>query len=292
MTNEKIKQQKYSSKLNNLLDTTEIVIVSHQGSAGGNFVHNTYPAMQNAINQGAKIVEFDVSQNKDGEFYIFHETKEPIRINCQTNIRELTDEEISNMPLVNMNQEIVQHIPKLSEFLSDMKNHPEILLHVDHGWKWGKPLLDELDKYSDQMENIIFKCPLSETGFLDILGQHENKIMILSPIKTVDDLNVLNKYRDDVNFVGLEYIFDDANNPLVSKELINKLKGEGIHAFANALMLGKECPKLCGNFGDDVALLQNPEIGYGSMIEMGFDMIQTDWPFLLKQFLDSKNIKN
>ncbi len=36
---------------------------------------------------------------------------------------------------------------------------------------------------------------------------------------------------------------------------------------------------------DDTAMRGDPEYGWGWLVDRGFDIIQTDWPFQLNQFL-------
>ena len=42
---------------------------------------------------------------------------------------------------------------------------------------------------------------------------------------------------------------------------------------------------------DDVSLLENPDLGWGKLVEMGFDVIQTDWPLPLRIYLEEKSCK-
>lgn len=91
---------KYTSLLNKILSENDVVIACHQGSAGGNIVYNTYNAMLNAINQGAHIVEFDISRTSDGIFYVFHEGEEPIRFNNSNMFRTLTTSQIKDQTLL------------------------------------------------------------------------------------------------------------------------------------------------------------------------------------------------
>lgn len=39
---------------------------------------------------------------------------------------------------------------------------------------------------------------------------------------------------------------------------------------------------------DDLSVSQSPDLGWGRLTDMGFDIIQTDWAGLLKNYLISK----
>jgi Domain of unknown function len=58
----------------------------------------------------------------------------------------------------------------------------------------------------------------------------------------------------------------------------------------NAIVIGK-FKTLSGGFDDDFSLLENPDLGWGKLVEMGFDVIQTDWPISLMTYLEKKDVK-
>ena len=48
------------------------LLVAHRGVCGANVPCNSIAAYKIALNQGADVVEIDVSKSKDGKFYVFH----------------------------------------------------------------------------------------------------------------------------------------------------------------------------------------------------------------------------
>ena len=42
---------------------------------------------------------------------------------------------------------------------------------------------------------------------------------------------------------------------------------------------------LAGTFDDDISVLCDPDRGWGRLLDMGFDIIQTDWPGPLKEYI-------
>ncbi|WP_121641219.1 glycerophosphodiester phosphodiesterase family protein [Virgibacillus sp. Bac330] len=281
---------KYTTILNKLLEKNDRLIACHQGSAGGNISYNTYRSMLNAIRQGAHIVEFDISRSKDGIFYIFHEHEEPIRLNQQEKFREFTSEALSHMPLLNMNMQAVDSPPTVKQFMAAMKKHPHTLLHVDHAKKWGKELLEHFDQFEDQRESIIIKTDVEVTDYLEVLAQHDVKYMTLPKVWSETDFETIMSYRDRINIIGFEMIFDDPQAAYVSKETIQTLREMGYHTMINAIVLWNDRPSLCGGFDDDISLLEDPDSGWGKLLEMGFDIIQTDWPLPLKVYLEQKGV--
>ena len=283
---------KYTKVLEKLLRENDVLIASHQGSAGGNIAYNTYRSMLNAINQGAHIVEFDISKSSDGVFHVFHENEEPIRFHRDEKFRTFTSKEVKEQTLFNMNMQAIEAPPTLKDFMANMKKHPNILLHFDHVQKWGKELLEELNQYEEQRQSIILKTDVSATESLGALEAHDVKYMTLPKVWNQEEFDRIMEYKDKINIVGFEMIFDDPNADYVSKEMLEQLRQMGYHTMINALVLcNDDRQSLCGGFDDDVSLLENPDLGWGKLVEMGFDVIQTDWPLSLKIYLEEKGVK-
>ncbi|NGP43804.1 glycerophosphodiester phosphodiesterase family protein [Bacillaceae bacterium SIJ1] len=281
---------KYTKLVEQLLRENDVLIACHQGSAGGNIAYNTYRSMQNAIRQGAHIVEFDVCQSKDGVFHVFHENEEPIRFNRQENFRTFTSAELKEQTLFNMNMQAVEPPPTLKDFMAQMKNHPNTLLHFDHAQKWGATLLQDLDQYEEQRETMIIKTDVAATECLEALAAHDVKYMTLPKVWSQADFEKIMEYQDQINIVGFEMIFTDPTAEYVSKEKLDSLRQAGYHTMINAIVLWNDRQSLCGGYDDDVSLLENADLGWGKLHEMGFDVIQTDWPFPLKKYLEGKGV--
>jgi Domain of unknown function len=65
---------------------------------------------------------------------------------------------------------------------------------------------------------------------------------------------------------------------------IRSLHTRGVLVFANAIILENRVPLFAG-YGDDISLRGRPEEGWGKLIDLGIDIIQTDWSALLAHYL-------
>lgn len=280
----------YTTILNKLLEQNDVLVACHQGSAGGNIAYNTYRSMLNAINQGAHIVEVDICKSKDDVFYIFHEHEEPIRINRNTNFREFTSEEISRLKLLNMNMAGVEPPNTLRDFMENMSKHPETLIHIDHAYKWGVELLQALDIFEKQRETIIIKTHAFSEESLLALSTHPIKYMTMIKIWDQDQFDKIENLTQNINVVGYEMCFSDKEAGYVKKSVLSKLRKQGYHTMVNALVLSNDWPSVCAGFDDDISLLDNPDKGWGVLYDMGFDIIQTDWPIQLQHYLHKQSL--
>lgn len=109
--------------------------------------------------------------------------------------------------------------------------------------------------------------------------------MYMPIVKNMDEWELVREY--DINLVAAELIFETLESPLIQKEFIDKLHEDGILAWANAITLNDSII-LSAGLDDDNSIENSYDENWGKLIEMGFDMIQTDWPALIKKYILSR----
>lgn len=274
----------YNKLLNKKLKEKEVLVVSHRGFGGGNIVLNTINAMKNAIKCGADILELDISVSSDEKFFVFHQNMEPRNLLTSKKICKMTADEINSMYLYNNAFKETEHqvptLDKMIEFLSEK----DILINVDKCDKIGKKVLMKFDQY-DMEEQILVKGVCTDQ-FLETVNQHHKNYMFMPIVKSIADIKKSLKYKN-LNIVGFEFIFENQKHELLSKELISELKEKGYFIWVNAINLGKG-KYLSADFNDDKSILVGADAGWGKLIDYGFNVIQTDWPPLLKNYLQKR----
>ena len=73
-------------------------LAAHRGVCGGNIPCNTMASYKIALDQGADVVEIDVSRSKDGKFFVFHPGMEKIFLRKDVRIPDMTAEEVMSLP--------------------------------------------------------------------------------------------------------------------------------------------------------------------------------------------------
>ncbi|MBO7319650.1 MAG: hypothetical protein J6V06_06505, partial [Clostridia bacterium] len=63
-----------------------------------------------------------------------------------------------------------------------------------------------------------------------------------------------------------------------------KMHHDDILVWANSIVFSHKV-QLAGGHSDDTALTESEENGWGWLADRGFDMIQTDWPGMLIDYL-------
>ena len=278
-----IVQSSIQDKIANLEDSNnnQVIVVSHRGD-WRNAPENSLQAIQNCINMGVDMVEIDIRETKDGHLVLMHDKTIDRTTTGQGLVKEWTLDSLRTLHLVDGLGVPTQHIiPTLKEALELSKD--KILVNLDKSY------------------NIFDKCfkIIEETGT-------QNQVVI----KGAKQLSVVEKefgsYLDKVHFMPIiDLPNEDAENIvnefLISKKtpiafeftvksdtikFINEFKNirkNGASIWVNALW-----PK--HNAGhDDEKAVQDLKT-YDWFIDNNIDMIQTDRPQLLLDYLRDKGL--
>jgi len=95
--------------------------------------------------------------------------------------------------------------------------------------------------------------------------------------------------RRKLRYAGQELLFDTESSPLCQKDHLELLHADGVLAWVNAIVYNYKEVVAAGH-SDDTALCADPEAGWGWLARRGFDIIQTDWPLMAKNYLESQNL--
>lgn len=267
----------------------KVLIAAHRGTWGGNIIQNTIPAYENALRNGADMIEVDVVQSTDGEFFAFHTGQEPGLLRMDRKLSELTAAEIRSCRLRNCTQdEVLEPINRLDDILEHFKGR--CLINIDRSWWYWEDTIRLLMRHHMEDQLILKSAPRPD--LLDTLEQSGSNLMYMPIVRDPDQLPALEGRR--LNQVGMEIIFKTEESPLISEEFLDSLHRKGQYAWVNALTLD-DVTKLSAGHDDDTALLRDMDQGWGWLMERGFDVIQTDWPWLLREyrekFFQTKHMK-
>lgn len=259
------------------------LIVAHRGTYGGNIIENTFLSSITALNSGAHIIEIDAVKSLDGEFYAFHDGEEERRFGISKNLKELYSHEIESLEYLNIiGEKSGEYIWKLETLLSKLKGKG--LINLDRAWNWLDEIFQIILKL--EMENqVIIKTPPTKEAY-EFFKKNKNKLMYMSIAKTKDD--VLRFIDKDINMVAVELLFKKEDDEIISNEFLSFLKEKNIKTWVNSITLGGLEEHNLSAWKDDNTSLENPDKGWGWLLEKNFEIIQTDWPYLLKNYIENK----
>ena len=245
----------------------KILIASHSGLFSGSFVRNTIESFDAALANGADMIETDVALTADGKLVLFHEGFEKQLLRTDKRIKEMTYDELKSLPLWHSHG---YETPHTVELLDDA---------------WSKiPQLAEAVRRHGMVEQVIFKTTVNP-DYLSQMEEYGSDIPFMAVLKDHSQMETLDKYK--LNLQALELIFPALDNKMVLPETIKEFHDRNLLLWVNAIVYNYKI-ELSGGLTDNVSLLKGGEAGWGRLVDMGFDIIQTDFTSELAAFLKNR----
>ena len=261
---------------------TIVIVVAHRGD-WRNFPENSLEAIDNAIKMGVDIVELDVKKTKDGELILMHDRTLDRTTTGKGLVSENTLSDIRKLNLRNgCNIRTIHKVPTLEEALLHAKG--KIMINLDQADLYFDQIY-ELMKKTGTTKQIIMKGrrPVAEVKkqFGDYLED-----VIYMPIVDLDASGAekhIEAFIKDMSPVAFELLFVKDTN-LLPKKFATTLNGRSL-IWYNTLW-----DTMAGGHDDDMSL-QNPDSGYGYLIDtLGCRIIQTDRPACLLDYLRKRKL--
>ncbi|MCI9613383.1 MAG: glycerophosphodiester phosphodiesterase family protein [Eubacterium sp.] len=260
----------------------KVLVAAHRGTCGGSVVQNTVLSYQNALLHGADMIEVDVSMTIDGVFFAFHNGEEPVELGIKRDIREMTAAEVESKKTLNSLREYVgQKVERLDMVLERFRG--KCFINIDRSWFYWDKIIPFL-KAKEMDAQILLKSGVHER-LLSELAQSGTGLMYMPIVKTMEEWETVKKY--DINVAAAELIFSDLNGRFTDPAFLKELLGEGILPWVNVIRLNDETI-LSGGLDDNLAIGEGFEKSWGRLIDLGYKVLQTDWPALLRNYVDEK----
>ena len=273
--------------ISNILLQKKPLLAAHRGVCGANIPCNTLAAYAIALQQGADIIELDVSKSLDGELFAFHPGMEPVYLKCGKMISEMTAKEVREVPLLNQD-EVPTHyrVPTLEEALAFLKD--KAYINVDKFWTDVEGITACIRRAGVERQAIV-KTYLEEDALREV-EKFAPDLMFMPMVRHKDESTEMLLKRN-INLIGNEVLFDRETDEVISDAYIAELHREDLLIWANAIVYNEKDVISAGHT-DDVSLTEDPDLGWGWLIRKKVDIIQTDWPLMLKQYIDSRKQRN
>ena len=90
--------------------------------------------------------------------------------------------------------------------------------------------------------------------------------------------------KRNINYVGVEALFSREDAEVADPTWIEAVRKDNILLWGNTIVYNmRDC--ISAGHNDDIALTRSEDAGWGWMADRGFDLIQTDWPMMLIDYL-------
>lgn len=260
-----------------------ILVAAHRGVAGANIACNTKAAFQIALQQGADILELDVARSIDGELFVFHPNKEKPHLGIDTFLKDMTAAEIRKLRYINQDDTPTSYsVTSLEEMLSFLKGTAYI--NLDKFWKYPEAITEIVRRVGVE-DQVIVKIRAKQEE-LKRLEACAPDLAVMPVIKGKDDFTDY-ALKQNVRYIGVEVLFSSDEDNVVSDQYIEKMHKLGLLVYGNAIVYD-ETKVISAGHTDDRALTGDPDGGWGWFVDKNFDVIQTDWCMMLKQYLENR----
>lgn len=285
-TPEKIKEEPASIEklIVNLEDASndQVLVVAHRGDWRG-APENSLQAIQNCIDMGVDMVEIDVRRTKDGQLVLMHDETIDRTTTGKGAVSELTWEYLKSLNLRDgIGHSTPHRIPTLEEALLLTKDR--ILVNLDKSYDIFDACFEIAEK-TGTLSQIIIKGAKTRQEVEMEFGQYLDKVFFM-PIIQLEKSNIsqiVEGYMEKQVPVAFEFTIPQDTISFIEK--FGDLRERGASIWVNSLWSNH-----IGGHDDEKAVLDNSV--YDWYIDHNVDIIQTDRPQVLLDYLRSKKLHN
>lgn len=264
--------------------STAVLVSAHRGD-WRNAPENSLQGLKNCIAMGVDIVELDLKRTKDGYLVVMHDKLIDRSTNGKGKPSDYTLEEIRKFKLKNGLGRTSSHpIPTFEEMLMAAKN--KVLINVDKGYDYFDQVVEMLRKTGTADQAIL---NIDDNTYLDSVEARYGAIdasAVIMPIinyKVDSSGSILKSYLKHRKTI-FQPVFDRDTFIQINNQAGYRAKGYGM--WINSLWAS-----LNGGHDDDNAVEENkPDETWGWLIKKGANVIQTDRPKQLLEYLRSKQL--
>ena len=263
--------------------TNKVMVVAHRGD-WRNAPENSFQAVKNCIDMGVDMVEIDLKRTKDSVIILMHD-KTLDRTTTGTGL--VSDNEfdtIKDLFLKNGYGMPTQHkIPTLMQVLNLCKD--KILVFLDKGYEYVPDVMLMVKKLN--MEDQVFFEGKSnydsiKTRYAEMLKDYNYMPRIKVSVDTLQSKSYIAPFLNSKCQIFICSVDSaEINN---AKPFIQKIKDKN-----KKVMLTTLWQNTCAGYTDDGAL-NDPEANWGKVIELGANLICTDRPLDVINYLKMKRL--
>ena len=270
-----------------LYNNDNVQIVAHRGAAGSNIPCNTIPAFDIALKGGASILEMDLFKSIDGKIFIFHTGKEPYQLNKNIDLTKLDSEEIKKLRLINVDFYPTQWgINSFDDVLEHFKGR--CILNLDRIGDCIPDVIKAVERHNMKDQVLLKHAPIPSV--LKIIEDVAPDYMFMPIYMEEDNASEIIE-KMNINYIGAELVFKTEESPVIQPEYIESMKKRGKTLWGNAVLYNYKIPLSAGHT-DDVSMIDDPDKGWGWLVDHGFDIIQTDWTYQCCKYLKDRGINH
>ncbi|MET0462807.1 MAG: glycerophosphodiester phosphodiesterase family protein [Chitinophagaceae bacterium] len=262
-------------------DSKTVLVAAHRGD-WRNAPENSIHALQLSLQMGVDIMETDVRMTKDGVLVLMHDETINRTTSGKGKVSELTWDSLEHVTLRQGHGGPTQErIPTFEEFMDSVKGKP-ILINLDKCWDLI-PEVYRILKKTGTVDQGLFKGPFSLPELYALFGVLADSIHYMPIVANHHTDALVNPYLKDYKTAGFELCFNTMESTVLT-QTVPLVRKSGVTVWLNSLW-----PGLCAGHDDEKAMT-DPDPNWGWLIKTGANVIQTDRPKELLEYLRKKKL--
>ena len=275
-------QQNINDLIKNLENprNKEIIVVAHRGD-WRHAPENSLQAIQNCILMGVDMVEIDIQKTKDGHLVLMHDKTIDRTTNGKGRVSEMTLEKLKQFKLKDgLGKTTMHKIPTLEEAMLLAKD--KILINLDKSYTIFDECFNVLEK-TNTLHQVIFKGEKTRKQVEKDYGKYLDKVYFMPMVKLPNKKAkaIVDDYLE--NTPPIAFAFGVPQDTIQLINYFDEIRKKGSSVWVNSLWKRHN-----GGHDDEKAAL-DPTV-YDWYIDNSIDIIQTDRPQLLLDYLRSKGL--
>ncbi|WP_405296817.1 glycerophosphodiester phosphodiesterase family protein [Algibacter sp. Ld11] len=279
---EEIEGTRIEKLIANLEDSEnkDIIVIAHRGD-WRHAPENSLQAIQNCIDMGLDMVEIDIRETKDGKLVLMHDTTIERTTKASGLVKDWTLDSLRTLKLVDgLGVETMHKIPTLEEALLLCKG--KILVNLDKSYEIFDKCF-EVAKRTETLKQVIIKGDKTKAEVKKEFGAYLDQVYFM-PIVRLNNPNanqIIQEYLAEEAPVAFEFTVPQDTIAIIDQFDDFRKLGSGV--WVNSLWTQHN-----GGHDDEKAAIDTSI--YDWFIDNNIDMIQTDRPALLLDYLRKKGL--
>lgn len=260
-----------------------VMIFAHRGD-WRNAPENSLKAFQNCINEGLDGIEVDVQLTKDSVLVVMHDQTLDRTTTGKGNVSDYTYAELQKLYLKSPIGVVTrQRIPSFEDVLKIAKG--KILIQVDK-WPKVKEHVISIAKKHDCLNHLIFRSSKDSKYVNKEFYNLQDKVNYIPVLvcKGKGDYEKLDDFLDNIqtSCISLSFTRED----FLVLDRIKEISDKGFRIWLNSLWADFNAGH------DDELATFDLEASYGWLLQHGANIIFSDHPLLLKEYLEKTGRRN
>ena len=280
-------EEKSTNKIDQLLkelnnsNGSDVLVIAHRGD-WRNFPENSLEGFSSAIDMGVDVLEMDVAKTKDNQLVIMHDKTLDRTTNGQGLVSDWTLDSLRKLYLKDgLGIETKYKIPTLEEALLVCKG--KILVNLDKSYDFFNQAYDVAKKTGTTKQIVMKGYNKTVDQVMVDFGTKLDTITFM-PIINLDNqpyaLQLIEDYQTKLKVKAFEIVFSKDSSKVLTR--FSQIKKKGSRVWVNSLWSSLNAGH------DDNEAVKNKDSIYGWYLKNGVNMIQTDRPQLLIDYLRNK----